>query len=204
MPEGGGAEAGRVSVERLTAVTDRSATGISEVSQFRPSPTYSRGRGHSPPRSALLRTVQDSRAQHITNARAQTPRSSPDTHVCVSVTLLASPARPAQPSQAAALAARHRSFPLRILLGNRQRQRPDSHRPAGIPVPTFVICKTRFNSCAPGHGSQGTTRSGKLSQSRLAARARGARRGRAHVPRPAIVRSSRRFHSGAFAIEMAS
>ena len=116
MPEGSGAEAGRVSVERRIAVTDRSATGISEVSQFRPSPTYSRGRGHSPPRSALLRTVQDSRAQHITNARAQTPRSSPDTHVCVSVTLLASPARPAQPSQAAALAARHRSFPLRILL----------------------------------------------------------------------------------------
>ena len=32
LPEGGGAEAGRVSVERLTAVTDRSATGISEVS----------------------------------------------------------------------------------------------------------------------------------------------------------------------------
>ena len=30
LPEGGGAEAGRVSVERLTAVTDRSATGISE------------------------------------------------------------------------------------------------------------------------------------------------------------------------------
>ena len=37
LPEGGGAEAGRVSVERLTAVTDRSATGISEASQFRPS-----------------------------------------------------------------------------------------------------------------------------------------------------------------------
>ena len=29
LPGGGGAEAGRVSVERLTAVTDRSATGIS-------------------------------------------------------------------------------------------------------------------------------------------------------------------------------
>ena len=35
LPGGGGAEAGRVSVERLTAVTDRSATGISEVSQFK-------------------------------------------------------------------------------------------------------------------------------------------------------------------------
>ena len=32
LPGGGGAEAGRVSVERLTAVTDRSATGISEDS----------------------------------------------------------------------------------------------------------------------------------------------------------------------------
>ncbi|MDC0525828.1 hypothetical protein OAO87_02420, partial [bacterium] len=32
LPEGGGAEAGRVSVERRTAVTDRSATGISEDS----------------------------------------------------------------------------------------------------------------------------------------------------------------------------
>ena len=30
LPGGGGAKAGRVSVERLTAVTDRSATGISE------------------------------------------------------------------------------------------------------------------------------------------------------------------------------
>ena len=32
MPEGGGAVTGRLSVERLTAVTDRSATGISEDS----------------------------------------------------------------------------------------------------------------------------------------------------------------------------
>ena len=32
LPGGGGAKAGRVSVERLTAVTDRSATGISEDS----------------------------------------------------------------------------------------------------------------------------------------------------------------------------
>ena len=30
LPEGGGAVTGRSSVERLTAVTDRSATGISE------------------------------------------------------------------------------------------------------------------------------------------------------------------------------
>ena len=54
LPEGGGAEAGRgrsPSVERLTAVTDRSATGISEDCP-RASPHYSRGRGHSPPRSA--------------------------------------------------------------------------------------------------------------------------------------------------------
>ena len=52
LPEGGGAVTGRSSVERLTAVTDRSATGISERLP-EGLPAYSRGRGHSPPRSAL-------------------------------------------------------------------------------------------------------------------------------------------------------
>ena len=51
LPGGGGAETGRVSVERLTAVTDRSATGISEVSLAALS-TYSRGRGGFPNRTA--------------------------------------------------------------------------------------------------------------------------------------------------------